>query len=105
MNSKNEVFFRAYSTEERKRVWYLLNCTFLDKPNAKEVWKMCGRECRTQDCDKRATDIHYKRPKPTNSGSGFSVYCRECHFNLHYPDEEYAEYEKQYPSTTDSKLP
>lgn len=72
--------------------YILLNCTFMSKPNAREMWKMRGKWCESPGCDKRATVIHYKKPPPNNSGSGYTVHCEECHFHMHYPDEDYEEY-------------
>ena len=98
MSSKIGDSSHDYLKQENKRIYYLLNCTFLEKPNEKEIWKMRGRVCESVDCTNRATKIHYKKPKPTNSGRGYTVHCRKCHFEIHYPDENYEEYLKQYPN-------
>lgn len=95
LTSRIGAFSQDSSTKTPKRIWYLLKCNRLSKENAREIWKMRGKRCESPGCDQRATEIHYKRPKLNNSGSGYTVHCMKCHFEMHYPDEDFAEYEKE----------
>jgi len=97
MHSKIGDSSPRFLKEENKRTYWLLNCTYADKPKQKEIWKMRGRVCESDNCNNRATKIHFETPKPTNSGRGYTVHCPKCHFKMHYPDEDFEEYLKQYP--------